>query len=77
MKIRNILYVISAGLAMLSCDDNTSTLGVDIMPPHDFVTNEYKTYKLSSESYLAGDSVLARSSISYLGKFTDPETGTI
>lgn len=77
MKIRNILYVISAGLAMLSCDDNTSTLGVDIMPPHDFVTNEYKTYKLSSESYLAGDSVLARSSISYLGKFTDPETGTV
>ena len=77
MKIRNILYVISAGLAMLSCDDNTSTLGVDIMPPHDFVTNEYKTYKISSESYLAGDSVLARSSRSYLGKFTDPETGTV
>ncbi len=63
-------------MALLSCDDNTDTLGVDMMPVGDLVTNEYKTYDVNTQSYAVGDSVLARTDLSYLGKYTDAETGT-
>lgn len=63
-------------MALLSCDDNTDTLGVDMMPIGDLVTNEYKTYDVNTQSYAVGDSVLARTDLSYLGKYTDAETGT-
>lgn len=63
-------------MALLSCDDNTDTLGVDMMPVGDLVTNEYKTYDINTQSYAVGDSVLARTDLSYLGKYTDAETGT-
>ena len=61
----------------MSCDDNTDTLGNDMMPYTDLVTKESKVYNVLTQSYSPGDSVLARSSMSYLGRFTDPETGTI
>jgi len=60
-----------------SCDDSTGTLGNDMMPSTDYVSKESKLYDIYTQSYSAGDSVLARSSMSYLGQFTDPETGTI
>jgi len=60
-----------------ACDDDTNTLGVEIMPKSDFVTKQYTTYDVETQSYAVGDSVLARSSVSYLGRYTDPETGTI
>lgn len=63
-------------MALLSCDDNTDTLGVDMMPVGDLVTNEYKTYDVNTQSYAVGDSILARTDLSYLGKYTDAETGT-
>ena len=71
------LFAWVAGVAMLaSCDDNTGTLGVDMMPSADLITKTYQTYDVATESYAVGDSVLARTSTSYLGRFTDPETGT-
>ena len=62
---------------LTSCDDTTDNLGADIMPPSDFVKKQSVEYDVYTESYSAGDSVLARSSMSYLGRFTDPETNTI
>lgn len=76
MNVRYILVVAAALLCLMSCDDDTSTLGVDMMPTTDFVTNNYKTYNVKTESYAVGDAVLARTNMSYLGRFTDPETGT-
>lgn len=78
--ISNFLH--SLGLFMLltffsACDDNTGTLGVDMMPQSDFLSRSYNVYDVKSRSYEVGDSVLARSSVSYLGRFTDPETGTM
>ncbi|MCR5316015.1 MAG: DUF4270 domain-containing protein [Bacteroidaceae bacterium] len=64
-------------LIFIACDDNTDTLGSDLMPSSDIVVKESRTYDVYTQSYSAGDSVLARSSRSYLGQFTDPETGTI
>lgn len=74
---RQILLYLCICLAFFSCDDTTDTLGVDIMPSTDMVTKRYATYDVTSSSYAVGDSVLARSSVSYLGRYTDPETGTI
>ena len=78
--MKNILkYLMTGGMALLtliSCDDNTATLGVDMMPPSDLVNKNYKVYDVTTESYAAGNSVLARTNKSYLGRFTDPETNT-
>ena len=63
-------------MMLASCDDDTATLGVDMMPTSDLVTKTYKTYDVETCSYAAGNAVLARTSRSYLGRFTDPETGT-
>lgn len=77
IKIYTLPILILLGVALNSCDDNTNTLGAEIMPTTDFTTKENKTYDVITESFSAGDSVLARSNMSYLGRFTDPETGTI
>ena len=76
MKIKQLLTMTAMTMALLSCDDNTDTLGVDMMPVGDLVTNEYKTYDVNTHSYAVGDSILARTDLSYLGKYTDAETGT-
>ncbi len=71
----SLLMIISA--MFVSCDDNTGTLGYDLVPSSDLVNNNFTVFDVQTSSYEVGDSVLARSSKSYLGKFTDPETGTI
>lgn len=76
MNLKYFSAIVALFLVLVSCDDSTGTLGVDMMPTGDLVTKNYKTYAFSTESYAVGDSVLARSSISHLGRFTDPETGT-
>ena len=76
MKLTHLFAWVVAVLAFASCDDNTGTLGVDMMPASDIVTKTYQVYDVSTESYAVGDSVLARTSKSYCGRFTDPETGT-
>ncbi len=80
MKAKVLYPAIAAfafATAFMSCDDNTDTLGSDMMPYEDLITKESKSYDVYTQSYSAGDSVLARSSMSYLGQFTDPETGTV
>ena len=72
-----IALLFTAFFTIIACDDNTDTLGSDMMPSTDIVVKESRTYDVFTQSYSAGDSVLARSSKSYLGQFTDPETGTI
>lgn len=71
------LSILPAFIVLTACEDNTDQLGVDLMPATDFVTREYHSYDVVTQSYEVGDSVLARSSMSYLGRFTDPETGTV
>lgn len=71
------LCALSLLATLASCDDNTGTLGVDIIPGSDFVDKHFDTYDVTTTSYAVGDKVPARSSMSYLGRFTDPETGTM
>ncbi len=76
MKFKHLLAWVAALLMLVACDDDTATLGVDMMPASDILTKTYKVYDVTTESYAVGDSVLARTSKSYFGRFTDPETGT-
>lgn len=77
MKKHLWLPLLVGCLILLACDDNTGNLGVDIMPNADFVEKKYATYDVVTSSFAVGDSVLARSSVSYLGRYSDPETRTI
>ena len=68
-------------VAMLSfvfatCDDNTEGLGESMMPGEDHITIAQKVYNATSRSLLAGDSILAKTSTAYLGRYTDPLYGT-
>ncbi len=76
MSLRPFIPLLIACVCFAACDDNTSTLGMDMMPSSDLMTKTYKTYDVNSSSYEVGDSVLARTSMSYIGRFTDPVTGT-
>jgi len=76
-KLRTLLLTLTILTALTACDDNTGTLGVEMMPGADLVSKQYASYGVATSSYEVGDSVLARSSVSYLGRYADPETGTI
>ncbi len=78
-KIHSLIatFIVVCAVSFMACDDNTGTLGYDIIPNTDLVNNNYKVFDVQTSSYEVGDKVLARSSMSYLGKFTDPETGTV
>lgn len=77
IRLYTATLLVLLGVVFVSCDDNTDTMGGDIMPSTDLTIKESKAYDVFTQSYSAGNSVLARSNMSYLGRFTDPETGTI
>ena len=60
-------------LAFAACDDNTENIGIH--SEYDGITNSLAVFQLTTRS-LKLDSVVANSTISYLGDITDPETGT-
>lgn len=77
MKSKSLILLATLLFSLCACDDNTSTLGVEMMPVTDLITKTFTTYDVKTESYAVGDSVLSRTTKSYFGRFTDPETGTI
>lgn len=74
-KIVECLTVILSFLFLHSCSDDTAGLGLDMMPASDTVRVFYDTYSVPTETFPVDEAVLARTSRSYLGRFTDPETG--
>ena len=74
-KIVECLTVILSFLFLYSCSDDTAGLGLDMMPASDTVRVFYDTYSVPTETFPVDEAVLARTSRSYLGRFTDPETG--
>ena len=68
-KLTHLFVGILTLLVLISCDEDTATLGVDMMPSPDLVTKNYKVYDVTTESYAVGDSVLARTTKSYLGRY--------
>ena len=75
MKIRSLWFVLCTFFLLCACDESTSTLGIDLVPESDMVSISSETLDVSL-STIKADSVLARTSTSHLGNYTDPETGT-
>ena len=76
-RILFILTTLISAIAFTSCDDNTDMLGSSIIPAGDAMEIDTMTFYAKSRSILANDSILASTNQVYLGKYTDPETGTV
>ena len=75
MKVKHIgLLLFATVLTFIGCDDNTGTLGMDMLPGSDNIEAHTMTFDVSTHSILA-DSVFARTSKGYLGRFSDPDFG--
>lgn len=61
-------------LVLTGCDDNTGSIGGTLMPPSDVMKSGTAFYEVTTESVKA-DSVYARSSTGYIGRYTDPNFG--
>ena len=62
-------------IAISSCDDTTSYMGNSLTSATDQFSISTDTFNVFTRSIMA-DSVLGRSSYSYLGRIKDPETGS-
>jgi hypothetical protein len=70
-------YLLLGGILLVAawgCDDNTGSLGLGMLPGSDKIAPQSKSYEATTQSVLSG-SVYAKTSMGYLGKFTDPEFG--
>ena len=71
-----IVYLLTIICCLIACDDNTGTLGNSITPGFDSIKIQTFTYQAVSRSIIV-DSTLGKTDKVYLGRFTDPETGSI
>lgn len=70
------VYILALLFCLAACDDNTGSLGNSIVPGKDVISIDTATYWGTSKS-IAVDSVLGKTNKVYLGRFTDPQTGSI
>lgn len=73
MKLK-YLYAVLLTTLIYSCDDATTGIGESIIASGDPIPAGISTYQVKTNSLLA-DSVYARTSTAYLGKYTDPKFG--
>ena len=76
MKMKYLWKILPLFLfsAICGCDDSTGTLGAGMMPDEDNITVKTNTLDVKTRSLLV-DSVYARTSTAYIGKYTDPDFG--
>lgn len=72
MKAKHIGILFAVLLACWGCDDNTGALGISMLPDSDGLSVRTKTFPVTTRSILA-KKIYARTSIGYVGKFTDPD----
>lgn len=72
-KLLFYAFSLVAGLALTACDDDTVSVGAEVLPDMDKITTSTQTFTLNSRSHRA-DSVLANTNSCYLGSIVDPET---
>lgn len=74
MKTKFLASMVFAAFALTACDDNTESIGTFITDGTDHLEVTADTFNISMNS-IAADSVLSRTTMGYLGKVKDPETG--
>ena len=70
----SLLITAAAMVAVVSCDEDTASMGNSLTESVDKFVISTDTFTVSTRSIMS-DSVLARSTYSYLGSLVDPETG--
>ena len=73
MKLK-YLYALLISALIYSCDDSTTGIGNSTIAAGDSIPAGAAIYNVTTRSILA-DSVFARTSTAYLGKYTDPHFG--
>ncbi len=76
MKINFLGLFLFSLACLVACDDNTSTLGSEVMPEGDRIVVSTASYDVSTQSILA-ERLVAKTTTAYLGKYTDPYSETI
>lgn len=74
MKLKSLLFGVGILSSIIACDDTTDSLGVTLTNNMDHLEISTDTFNVTTKSIIA-DSILAKSSASYLGTIRDPETG--
>ena len=75
MKVKFLgALLLTATLTFFGCDDNTGTLGIGMLPGSDGITALTTEFPVTTRSVVA-DSVFAKTSTGYVGRFTDPLFG--
>lgn len=75
MDIKSSAFCLAAALLLISCSNETGTIGSSITPAEDLLIERSHTYYATSRSIIADNGLLSRNDICYLGRYTDPETG--
>ncbi|MGL5938673.1 MAG: DUF4270 domain-containing protein [Phocaeicola sp.] len=70
----NYFFALLLAIATCSCDDSTPDIGSTVIPDGDHIASGVASYKVQTHSLLL-DSVYARTSTAYLGKYTDSQYG--
>ena len=70
--MNRLALLLLCGATFAACSDDTSTIGVDVMPDGDRITSSSEIYKFPTTTVKV-DSVLANTSKSQLGSIIDPE----
>ncbi len=74
MKTRFTGALLLALMTLFGCDDTTGALGLDMLPGTDQMQAYTTTFPVKTRSFVA-DSVFAKTSTGYVGKFSDPVFG--
>ena len=72
-KISQLLIFTALAGAFTACDEDTLTVGAEVMPGMDVVASSRQSFSVVSRS-IRVDSVLANTNSCYLGAVIDPET---
>lgn len=75
MNINKVIFSILAGTVLVSCSDNTSSLGSSIVPAEDILNVHDNTVYATSRSIQSERQLLDRGSDCYIGRYTDSQTG--
>lgn len=75
MKVKYLWIILITVLTFIGCKDNTGSLGSSVMPDDDQLSVGAATYSVTTRS-IPADSVYARTSTAFLGKYTDKDFGT-
>ncbi len=74
MKLKYIGTLLMALAVLFGCDDNTGSLGMDMLPTSDDMAAHTVSFDVETESVPA-ESVFAKTSTGYIGRFSDPDFG--